>query len=159
MQIVRAGEETSILLSFQRKDGSKISDLRSNGMEGKQEFTEPSLHIMWQLLRYERQEEESGPITAPHGATVQDNQSQYTAYSKISPSEMDINTPFCISTTAEVSATYLLVNLELQSKSLQILLYLQPYCPTIKNITSAEDSIFSQSQDVLFGCCLIELVQ
>lgn len=61
-------------------------------MEGKQELTEPRLHSIGQLLGYERQQEESGPVTAPQGATVPGNQSQYAAYLKILPSEMDIST-------------------------------------------------------------------
>lgn len=48
--------------------------LISGIMEWKQELTEPSLHIAQQLLRSQRQKEESGPVTAPHSATATDNQ-------------------------------------------------------------------------------------
>lgn len=43
-------------------------------MEWKQELTEPSLHTAQQLLRSQRHKEESGPVTAPHSATVPENQ-------------------------------------------------------------------------------------
>lgn len=75
--------------------------LISGAMEWKQELTEPRLHGAQQLPRYKRQKEESGPVTAPHRAP--DSQSQYETYSKISPSEVDINTQFCIITTGEIS--------------------------------------------------------
>lgn len=97
-----AGEETSIILSSRSKEGSKISSQEQwNGREGKQELTEPRLHMVQQLLRCEK--EESGLITAPHSATAPESQSQYAAYSKISPSEMARSTQFCISTTGEIS--------------------------------------------------------
>lgn len=75
--------------------------LISGAREWKQELTEPRLHIIQQLLRYKRQKEESGPVTAPHNATFPDN--QYATYSKITPSETDTNTQFCFSTTGEIS--------------------------------------------------------
>lgn len=146
MQIVSAGEETSILLNSWRKEGSKISNLRSNRTEGKQELTEPRLHIIGQLLGYERQQEESGPVTASHGATVPDNKAS-TQLIQRSPLPRWIQTLRlqCEVPPVVQMQNYLLVNLELKTKSLKILLYLQSYCPTIKSITSAEESIFSQS--------------
>lgn len=48
-----------------------------------------------------------------------------------------------------MSQTYLVHDPEFKSKSLQMLLYLQPHCPTFKS-TMREDQTSFQCQDVLF---------